>query len=66
MLYMEIIAVCSEIHTKYINLSRRQKRGNLNTKICGTHNNHWVYGMIHVQIIYKVNLLPKLTCLLLV
>jgi len=55
MLYMEIIAVCSEIHTKHINLPRR----NLNTKICGT---HWACGMVHVKIILKANLLLNLTC----
>jgi hypothetical protein len=40
MLYREIIAVCSEIHTKHINTLCAQKVEFLNVKPCGTYNNH--------------------------
>jgi hypothetical protein len=41
MLYREIIAVCSEIHTKYINTLRGQNVELLNVKPGGTYSNHW-------------------------
>jgi hypothetical protein len=40
MLYSEIIAVCSEIHTKHINTPCGQNVGFLYVKICGTYNKH--------------------------
>jgi hypothetical protein len=40
MLYREIIAVCSEIHTKYINTVYGQNVEMLNVKRCGTSSNH--------------------------
>ena len=39
--YREIIAVCSEIHTKHINTLRRQNAELLNVKPGGTYSNHW-------------------------
>jgi hypothetical protein len=41
MLYSEIIAVCSEIHTKHINTLCGQNVGLLNVKPGGTYSNHW-------------------------
>jgi len=40
MLYREIIAVCSEIHTKYIHTLYGQKVELLNVKPGDTYNNH--------------------------
>jgi len=41
MLYREIIAVCSEIHTKHINTLCGQKVEFANIKPGGTYGNHW-------------------------
>jgi hypothetical protein len=41
MLYREIIAVCSEIHTKHINTLCGQNVELLNVKLGGTYSNHW-------------------------
>jgi hypothetical protein len=41
MLYSEIIAVCSEIHTKHINTLCRQNVEFVNVKRGGTYSNHW-------------------------
>jgi len=41
MLYTEIIAVCSEIHTKHINTLCGQDADFLNVKPGGTYSNHW-------------------------
>jgi hypothetical protein len=41
MLYREIIAVCSEIHTKHINTQCGQNVGGLNVKPGGTYSDHW-------------------------
>ena len=41
MLYREIIADFSQIHTKYINTLCGQKVEFLNVKLCGTCSNHW-------------------------
>jgi hypothetical protein len=42
MLYREIIAVCSEIHTKHINTLCGQNVELLNDKPDGTYSDHWV------------------------
>jgi hypothetical protein len=42
MLYREIIAVCSEIHTKHINTLCGQNIDLLNVKPGGTYNNQWI------------------------
>jgi hypothetical protein len=42
MLYREIIAVCSEIHTKHINTRCGQNVELLNVKPGGTYSNRWV------------------------
>jgi hypothetical protein len=41
MLYSEIIAVCSEIHTKHINTLCGQNVEFVNVKHGGTYINHW-------------------------
>jgi hypothetical protein len=41
MLYSEIIAVCSEIHTKHINTLCGQNVEFVNVKRGGTYSNHW-------------------------
>jgi hypothetical protein len=41
MLYREIIAVCSEIHTKHINTLCGQNVEFVNVKSGGTYSNHW-------------------------
>jgi hypothetical protein len=38
---MEITAVCSEIHTKYINALRAQNVQFVNVKPGGTYSSHW-------------------------
>jgi hypothetical protein len=42
MLYEEITAVCSQIHTKPINTLCGQKVELLNVKPGGIHSDHWV------------------------
>ena len=41
MLYREIIAVCSQIHTKHINTLCGQNVKLLNVKAAGTHSDNW-------------------------
>jgi len=41
MLYREIIAVCSHIHTKHINTLCGQNVELLNVKLYGTYSDHW-------------------------
>ena len=41
MLYREIMAVCSEIHTKHINSLRGQSVEFVNIKSGGTYSDHW-------------------------
>jgi len=41
MLYREINAVCSEIHTKHINTLCGQNVELLNVKLGGTYSDHW-------------------------
>jgi hypothetical protein len=51
MLYREIIAACSEIHTKHINTLCGQNVELLNVKPGGTYSNHWAlnaYVCVHV------------------
>jgi len=41
MLYREIIAVCSEIHTKHINTLCERNEKHLNAKPGGKQSKHW-------------------------
>jgi hypothetical protein len=45
MLCREIIAVCSEIHTKHINTLCVQNEEFVNVKPGGTYSNHWALGV---------------------
>jgi len=52
MLYREIIAVCSQIHTKHIHTLRGQNVEQLNVKTGGTYSNHWalkLWGAIYAS-----------------
>ena len=42
MLYREIIAVCSQVHTKHINRLCGQNIELLNVKPGGSYSDHWV------------------------
>ena len=44
MLYREIIAVCSKIHTKHINTLCWQNVELVNVKTNGTYIDHWAAG----------------------
>jgi hypothetical protein len=46
MLYREIIAVCSEIHTKHINTLCGQNVELLNVKPNGTYSNCWALNVL--------------------
>ena len=41
MLYGEIIAVCSDVHTKHKNTVCWQNVEFVDVKPCGTYSNHW-------------------------
>jgi len=53
MLYREIIAVCSEIHTKHINALCGQNVELLNVEPGGTYSDHWDLDGYMLRIIYK-------------
>jgi hypothetical protein len=46
MLYREIIAVCSQIHTKHVNALGGLNVELLNVKPGGTYGNHWALEAI--------------------
>jgi len=46
MLYREIIAFCSQIHTKHINTMCEQNVELLNVKTGGTYSNHWALKQV--------------------
>ena len=51
MLYSEIIAVCSQIHTKHINTLRGQNVELLNVKPGGTYSDQWASkGITHMRL----------------
>jgi len=54
MLYREIIAVCSQIHTKHINTLCGQNVELLNVKLGGTCSNYWAVTLIYL-IIYPTS-----------
>jgi hypothetical protein len=43
MLYREMIAVCSEIHTEHLNTVCRQNVELLNVKPGGKYSDHWAW-----------------------
>jgi hypothetical protein len=50
MLHREIIAVCSEIHTKHTNTPWGQNVGLLNVKPGGTYSDHWAVKGLNLVI----------------
>ena len=61
MLYREIIAVCSQIHTKHINTLCGQNVELLNVKL-GTYSNHWISlsaALLHVLFSYRLHDQPE-------
>ena len=62
MLYREIIAVCSEIHTKHINTLCGQNVELLNVKPDGTYSDHWTLKG-QLAVLQKCSkTLPKASC----
>jgi len=55
MLYSEIMAVCSQIHTKHINKLCGQNAELFNVKSGGTYNNQWAQikttGLLYCKIL---------------
>jgi hypothetical protein len=49
MVYTEIVAVCSEIHTQHINTPCGQKVELLNVKPSGTYSDHWALGVLNLS-----------------
>jgi len=49
MLYGEIIAVCSQIHTEHINTPCGQNVDLLNVKPGGTYSDHWALEVYQQQ-----------------
>ena len=49
MLYREIMAVCSETHTKHINTPCGQNVEFLNVKPDGAWSNHWVLKVLQLD-----------------
>jgi hypothetical protein len=58
MLYSEIIAVCSEIHTKHINTLCGQNLAVVNVKPGGAYSNHWALkvNLLQVTLLRKINM----------
>jgi len=65
--YKEIIAVCSQIHTKHINTVCGQNVEFVDVKAGGTYRNHWVFlrideqmfgGHLWVCLVMSLNILP--------
>jgi hypothetical protein len=68
MLYSEIIAVCSQIHTKHINTLCGQNVGFVNFKPGGTYSNHWGLKWLkwlNDSVRYKLDGLLTVECLML-
>jgi hypothetical protein len=49
MLHSEIIAVCSQIHTKHINTPCGQEEELLDVKLSGTYSDHWAVKGWHLS-----------------
>jgi hypothetical protein len=50
MLYREVIAVCSEMHTEHITTLCGQNVELLNVKTCGTISNHWAFKSLNASL----------------
>jgi hypothetical protein len=64
MLYSEIMAVCSEIHTKHINTLCGQNVEFVNVKRGGTYSNHWAFEALSNFQKEKLLPIPSLPVLL--
>ena len=66
MLYKEIIAVCSQIHTKHINTLCGQKTEFVNIKSDGTYSGRWVLKTselyIKIQSVLRSKHTPSQLC----
>jgi hypothetical protein len=63
MLYREIIAVCSQIHTKYINTLCGKNVEMVNVKPGGTYSDHWALNcQLTIPAIYDEQELRKMPC----
>jgi hypothetical protein len=60
MLYMETIAVCSQIHTKHIHTLCEQKAELLNVKLGGTYSDHWAISVsctvYYIPLVHNINI----------
>jgi hypothetical protein len=66
MLCREIIAVCSEIHTKHINTLCGQNVELLNVKPGGTYSNQWdLKGKAAYRRFIQLGFSPQVQCILL-
>ena len=54
MVYREIIAVCSEIHTKHINTLCGQNIELLNVKAGGAYSDHWILRGLRPTQVYRI------------
>jgi hypothetical protein len=60
MLYREIIAVCSQIHTKHINTLCGQNVEFLNVETAGTYGNHWTLKCkVRTYIYFEIKILES-------
>jgi hypothetical protein len=59
MLYREIIAVCSQIHTKHINTLCGQNVELLNVKPGGTYSDHWLWRVLYKELYIKTQSVPR-------
>jgi len=57
MLYREIMAVCSEIHTKHINTVCGQKAEFFNVETGGKYSNHWALSFNQLRNPYVKSIL---------
>jgi hypothetical protein len=55
MLYSEIIAVCSQIHTEHINTLCGHNAEFFNVKFCGSYSNHWAVKLLRERFNYMCN-----------
>jgi hypothetical protein len=62
MLYREIIAVCSEIHTKHINTLCGQNVELLNVKRGGALCNHWAVYRVNGSSVYAPGAGGEVAC----
>ena len=55
MLHREIIAICSQIHTKHINTLCEQNVKLLNVKVGGTYSDRWCFEMLNYVFEFNIN-----------